>query len=254
MPTSEDRARGRRSTGVSAKDFYDAYWLRDQYPDGSGVSAEVQRLLAWGATESTRCIDIGCGNGRATGPFLSRASASYVGVDISAAAVAQARELGLDVRLIDDACDLPFDDASFDLAVCIEVLEHLVRPDYALTEIARVLAPGGVLIASVPNILYWRSRADLATGRWHPRGDHLSVAEPWRDPHLRFFTPATLAAMFSRVGFTSVTVSPYGGGILRDVPILRKLAKRENSSLYRRLRARFPALLGAGVCCIAQKA
>lgn len=237
----------------STKQFYDDYWSRECYPDGSQISLEVREEITIHVTGATRCIDVGCGNGAAAGLWLSELAAEYIGLDISATAVAQARTLGIDARQIEDATALPLPDGSADLAICIEVLEHLVRPDHAVTEIMRVLAPGGVLVASVPNAVYWRCRTDLMLGRWHPRGDDLSVTEPWRDPHLRFFTARTLGGMLGRAGFSGVSVRPYGGGILRDLPLLRQFGSADNSAVYRRLRSRYPALLGAGLYCVGVK-
>ncbi len=59
-------------------------------------------------------------------------------------------------------CDLnvglPFPDEGFDLAVCLEVIEHVENPFALCRELKRVLKPGGRAIISTPNILRWRSR------------------------------------------------------------------------------------------------
>ena len=69
----------------------------------------------------------------------------YQGIDI-------APEFASEHVLIHDiSAGLPFPDATFDTAFCIEVLEHVPNPWGTLGEIRRVLRPGGVLILSVPN-------------------------------------------------------------------------------------------------------
>lgn len=60
---------------------------------------------------------------------------------------------------------LPFDDASFDLVICTEVLEHMLWPQNLLREMVRVLRPNGSLIASVPNIASLSYRAAWLLGR-----------------------------------------------------------------------------------------
>jgi SAM-dependent methyltransferase len=65
-----------------------------------------------------------------------------------------------------DACDLPFEDGSFDLAVCIHVLEHIPDDRQALREMQRVLRPGGRAVLQVPP-------SDLAETREDP-----SVTDP----------------------------------------------------------------------------
>jgi SAM-dependent methyltransferase len=88
-------------------------------------------------------LDIGCRDGglRAFLPPDVR----YQGVDITP------EFAGPDILIQDVSKGLPFPDASFDGVFAIEVLEHVPNPFGALTEIHRVLRPGGVLTLSVPN-------------------------------------------------------------------------------------------------------
>lgn len=175
-------------------------------------------------------------------------------MNVSDVAVELARERGFDARVIGDAARLPFDDDSFDVVSCIEVLEHLFEPQRAATEILRVLKPGGVLIATVPNIAYWRRRAELAIfGRWNPFGDDLSVKESWRDPHIRFFTWWSLGTMLGGVGYKRILVSGYGGIFLREFPGIRQFVSRRPSRIYRRLESVVPALLSTWLYAIAHK-
>jgi len=51
--------------------------------------------------------------------------------------------------------ELPYADCSFDVGICLEVIEHIEHDEPAAREIARVLKPGGILIASVPYTYYW---------------------------------------------------------------------------------------------------
>jgi hypothetical protein len=127
--------------------------------------------------------------------------------------------------------------------VCIEVLEHLFAPD------RRVLRPGGRLVASAPNVAYWRLRAMLATGTWNPLGDELSAEQPWRDPHLRFFTPATMERMLRLAGFAEVQVGAHGGRGL-DHLTTRPTAHGQGR-LYRLAERRWPALFGLTIHAVA---
>ena len=63
---------------------------------------------------------------------------------------------------------LPFEDKSFDLVICAEVLEHLIQfPAYMVCEISRVLKDDGLLILTTPNGLYWHLLYKLAVfGAW----------------------------------------------------------------------------------------
>jgi SAM-dependent methyltransferase len=149
---------------VSTADYYDRYWSADPTPHYE-TGHELAELLAASAGPEARVLDVGCGAGNSYARPIAARVASYTGVDASAAAVELARTAGLDATVIDDAAALPFADDDFDLAICVEVFEHLFEPHRAAAEIRRVLRPGGRLVASTPNSLYWRLRMDLLAGR-----------------------------------------------------------------------------------------
>ena len=105
-------------------------------PSGAGASA-------------TRILDAGCGSGRNMVELARRGAVTGVELASQSLEVARARDLGPVVPgSLDDP--LPFDDASFDLAVALDVLEHVADDAAALRELARVVAPGGRLLVTVP--------------------------------------------------------------------------------------------------------
>ena len=224
--------------------YYDAYWGAEQEPYYEADPA-LAALVFGGVGTDTAVLDVGCGAARSYAPELARRAGSYVGVDVSATAVELARGGGLDARVIEDASELPFADGSFDKVVCVEVLEHLFAPAAAVAEIRRVLRPGGRLVASAPNVAYWRLRASLALGVWNPLGDEQSVERPWRDPHVRFFTPATMERMLREAGYSRVTVGAHGGRGLDHLTSRPTAFGR--GRLYGRAEKRFPGLLGLTV-------
>lgn len=239
----------------SAKAYYERYWTPEGVLPSGPMDQKLWDLLEAHVRPDSSCLDIGCGDGRTYGWWLGERAKQYLGLDISENAVARARQLGLDARAIDDAASFPFGDEEYDAATCIEVLEHLFEPHTAVAEVFRVLRPGGVLIATVPNVAYWRRRADLFVfGRWNPLGDEHSVDQPWRDPHIRFFTAPAFERMLRRAGFADVEVAGHAGGVLQDIPGLRRLGRgRGTSQTYRRLEDRFPALLGGRLHAVATK-
>jgi SAM-dependent methyltransferase len=101
-------------------------------------------------------LDAGAG----TGLNLRGLPAGSVGIDINPRNVAVLRDRLPAHQIVEgDIEDLPFPDASFATVVCTEVLEHVPNPAQALAEFQRVLAPGGILIGSVPSrSLIWRFR------------------------------------------------------------------------------------------------
>jgi len=121
------------------------------------VADSAMQLLA--LKSGDRVLELGCGNGT----FLPRlatavgSSGQVLGVDHSQEFIELARRrvnsAGLDrVQLeVADAYQLPFEDASFDAAHCERVLMHLADPTAALRELARVVRPGGRIVAAEPD-------------------------------------------------------------------------------------------------------
>ena len=103
-----------------------------------------------------RVLDVGCGLGFMSLYAASR-GAQVLGVDVSQRAVSACRQsahnLGLAQRARFQACDFTKGEVegSFDLVMCFEVLEHLVDDGLALSRLAALLAPGGVVALSVPS-------------------------------------------------------------------------------------------------------
>ena len=96
-----------------------------------------------------RAIDLGCGTGYGTAE-LATAGWHVVGMDrVAPAARARASSAGF-VR--GDLTKLPFASRSFDTVTSFQVIEHLADPRAYLDEIARVLAPDGMLLLSTPNL------------------------------------------------------------------------------------------------------
>ena len=94
-------------------------------------------------------LDVGCGEGR-VGPVLRELGHRVTGIDASATMVRLAAESGAyEQVLVADAAALPFDDGAFDLALAFMTLQDMDDPAGALREAARVLEPGGSLVAAL---------------------------------------------------------------------------------------------------------
>jgi SAM-dependent methyltransferase len=128
------------------------------------------RFAAQFATPEMAILDAGCGTGYGSAEFHARAIAA---VDLSPEAVAHAAAHYARPNALFAAATcaaLPFADATFDLVVSFEVIEHL--PDYRalLSEARRVLKPGGLFLVSTPNRDYYaESRAEAGPNPFHVR-------------------------------------------------------------------------------------
>ena len=147
--------------------------------------------------QGRRVLDLGCRSGALTGHFLE--GNEVVGLDVDAAALAKARELGIETVVASVEEPLPFEDSSFDAVVAGELLEHLQFPDALVAEAKRVLRPGGVFVGSVPNAFRLQSRLRFLRGR-----------APEDDPtHLRMFSAGAMRELLA--GFEGVELSFVGG-------------------------------------------
>jgi ubiquinone/menaquinone biosynthesis C-methylase UbiE len=106
-----------------------------------------------------RLLDVGCGTGHHLASMRERGF-EVAGVDGSEEMLEQARanNLGADIRRA-DVESIPFPDASFDFVVCVEVLRYLPDSAQCIREMARVLKPGGICLATAAPVLnlngYW---------------------------------------------------------------------------------------------------
>jgi SAM-dependent methyltransferase len=108
-----------------------------------------------------RVLDVACGEGYGSA-LLARVAAHVTGVDLSAQAIAHAKgayaKLG-NVEFLAASCtQIPIPEASIDVAVSFETIEHIEGQAAFLDELARVLKPGGVLILSCPNKLEYSDK------------------------------------------------------------------------------------------------
>jgi len=102
-------------------------------------------------------LDVGCGTGILAGPVLARGG-TYLGIDVSPGMIEEARARGAGLSgatfRVGNIEALPLGDGSVDQVICLAVIEYLATPDRALTEIARVLRPGGIAIVTAPKRIH----------------------------------------------------------------------------------------------------
>jgi len=107
----------------------------------------IPRLVPFASARGKKVLEIGCGNG-ADGAMFASHGADYTGVDLTEAAVDATRRHLATRHLpgtahIDNAEQLSFPDASFDIVYSWGVLHHTPDIDRAVREVHRVLRPGG---------------------------------------------------------------------------------------------------------------
>jgi SAM-dependent methyltransferase len=194
----------------------------DYYPTYLAKCDAVRAYLD-GLPAHTRVLDAGCGEGVIVDEYAGRLRMTGVDAHYASQRVTPGSLLAL-----------PFADASFDCALCLDVLEHLRYDDQpqALSELHRVIAPGGGLFVSVPNLAHLQSRIQFLL-----RGRLIRTASEFKHPGDR--PVVEYLQLARRAGFTLVRRR----GIFPTVPIVTRLVRRHPRALqplHRALTALLP--------------
>ena len=176
-----------------------------------------ERAAAWAvaavarAGKRPRVLDLGCGDGRISG-LLADAGGEVTGVDPSEVSLERARRFRPDLRFLRPGDDggLPLGDASFDVVVAVNVLEHVADTQRLMSETRRVLAPRGRLAVAVP----YHGRVEGAVAALLS----FERAHDPLEPTLRQYTRRSLAALLEQFGYGEVEVAAAGG-----LPLFRRL-------------------------------
>ncbi len=173
--------------------------LAHEFSDYYGeVRDDVLPLIPEGTRE---LLEIGCARG-ATGAMLkARRGCRVTGVELNPEVAAKAAE-ALDQVVAGDVLEVELD-GPFDVVLATELFEHLIEQDRFLTRVRGLLAPGGRLVMSVPNVGHWSIVEDLVAGRW----DYLPIGLLCHTHH-RFFTRRTLQDWLRAAGFSELTLTP----------------------------------------------
>lgn len=175
-----------------------------------GDARRRRRLVraALGAAPGERVLDLGCGPGFYCAELLDEVGpeGSILGLDSSPQmlALAARRCAGHDnVEFAEaEATDLPVEDASFDAALCVQVLEYLPDVSPAIAQLHRALRPGG-------RVVIWD--VDWATLSWHSADPRRMqrVLDAWDEHLVHRSLPRTLAPAMRAAGFADVEMQAH---------------------------------------------
>jgi len=152
--------------------------------------------------------------------------ASVTCFDLSETALLRCRERGLKSSSWNaDGQPCPSPDASFDVVLAPDIIEHLVDTEFFLSELHRICKPDGYLVLSTPNLAFWLNRVRLLLGRvpWSYPG---VSSQTKRDPaidlnHLRINVPAEWGNLLEACGWRVERIAVYS--LLDDQPMSLKM-------------------------------
>ena len=184
-------------------------------------------------------LDVGCATGYLAGALREQGCRVW-GVEVDAEAARVAAEVCEQV-VVGDLAHLDLDEAlggrRFDVVVLGDVLEHLLDPLPVLRASRGLLAPGGSVCISVPNVAHGAVRLSLLAGRWEYRP--LGLLD---DTHVRFFTREGLDRLLRAAGLAAADLRRTRAGLFEtelelrpqdvDPELARRLAADDEATTY----------------------
>jgi ubiquinone/menaquinone biosynthesis C-methylase UbiE len=174
-------------------------------PEEPGHAPEHLWRFVHELPEAEHALDLGCGDGRLTTALRAN---SVTVADVSAVALRRAagRLPGVELVGVEPDEPLPFTDGEFELVLCAETIEHVRDVQLLLSEVRRVLRPGGGLALTTPAHDRLTALKLLAKG-------FESGFDP-RSPHIRHLTRRSLTRLLDEMGFDLTSIKRRKGTLL----------------------------------------
>jgi ubiquinone/menaquinone biosynthesis C-methylase UbiE len=226
------------------QEVYDKTW-RSSLKSGKEEHGNLQTNLDFLAEtnllkQNYKILEVGCGIGSIVFELTTQGY-DIIGRDISHEAIAYGLEKYQDIKLeVQAAEEIQFENETFDIVLSFDLLEHLVKVDRHLSEVVRVLRPGGYYLFQTPckysNIIFETIQTRTLQ---------------WRNYHPSLHSPGQLRRRLSRHGFKAqfVKMNPINEFTIKK---LKKLGPAGNIFKHINFR-RMPLILQTNLYVIAEK-
>jgi 2-polyprenyl-3-methyl-5-hydroxy-6-metoxy-1,4-benzoquinol methylase len=170
--------------------------------DAGSSHARIAQMLAH--RKPGRVLDLGCASGELAA-VLRKQGHHVTGVDVTEVEGVRDQVDEFVLRDLDQGLGDALLGQRFDIVLAADVLEHVRAPEVLLADARHVLAPGGAVLACVPNFGHWYPRLRVMSGTFaYERRGILDAG------HVRFFTRRTFGRMAATAGFSVVLQQPIG--------------------------------------------
>jgi 2-polyprenyl-3-methyl-5-hydroxy-6-metoxy-1,4-benzoquinol methylase len=201
---------------ASKPDYH--YLDYESYPDLSHRPLYFSKLLPYLKQPGIdRVLDAGCGGGDFS-VGLHEAGLTVYGLDASESGIAAAQKRGVGSFVVSSLYDdllKPFEVASFDAVVAVEVIEHLYSPRIFVKRARAALRPGGLLLITTPYWGYAKNILLAVTNRMDA-----SLTALWDGGHIKHWSRATLTQLMVEQGLEVVAFHGCGEGVRAYTPYL----------------------------------
>lgn len=227
---------------------YSAEWLVNEVGGREHIIVQLIGLKAEFEVTGQLVVELGSGIGTNLQVFLS--DNKVLGVEGLESAVSESVERGVPAVLgnLEQPLDMIMGDAG--CILCIDVLEHLMRPEICLASAHRALRENGILVVNVPNHFDWRGRLRVLFGSGIDSQKYFPNSNHWQYPHVRFFQRESIEQLLKSCGFEiSRDFSPN----FPSVPKARLLKKIGLGWVGTSLAKAFPDLFTSGFFLVCRK-
>jgi len=186
--------------------FYESYWqnIHGHLDDFKTKWSKLKKFIP--QESGITILDFGCGAGQILKEIQKiNPRAKLIGLDVSEKALGEAKkELpGAEFYGINDGEKVPVSDNSVDFIFSSEVIEHIYDTENAVSEVNRILKPGGKLLLTTPYHGFIKNLIILLSGKFD---SHFNPT----GPHVRFFSKRTLSNLLKKFGFKIEKLGYYG--------------------------------------------
>ena len=145
-------------------DLYSKHHLTGNRRNQSVSEEKRSQLFKKWVGKNKKVLDMGCRDGILTRHFIEQNEVT--GMDIDQLALeACKKNLNIETIWADFSLQIPLPTSSFNVVIAGEVIEHLPYPEITISEVSRILKPGGLFVGSVPNSYHLKNRLRVLKGR-----------------------------------------------------------------------------------------